>query len=554
MVEQNAEIPKQITEEENIVLSHVPKELANKMSDQDKLYRSDQALMDETKRQEYYYMEKHDPEETIMLAHERKYGLRAIRDAIKSFFSFKKKTVIEDYDKLATSENAEDRKLKLHHSLGTKLVDEGQKVMEIDVGGSGYYAFRKAHAGFFKRMDTGSEHFKATFGEKIDHAKKGGIFKKVKKMGSEDKRIERFNISGPLAMKGLIDGGDYSINNIAKYVSGLGQDYIKNVVSSEEWQAKPTPINLNIQGHSRGGVGSTIGVKRILDWTKEHHPEAMEFLKINFIQYDPVPGPDSFAQEKLMADLRQYSDNLNTTTITSTYVDHAAFFTPMQVRGQKRIIIQANNHSVGLADMDITQKDAKGDQKLHRKALIDPKTKQAYRGSGMNEMDNAVFMQDANGTLVRMRSYGEAHNIIKMSRKGALLQRSRAAVLYKMIKNWFIDNEYVDQTETDEEYFEQKAHVDEIMSRLLDHKRFRKDSDLMAGVKSSIQRVQQARQKEMDVKARRVIYEDAIKACKKYMEGRDPSTDAGKERLRMVGDVLSQLRAELFRINSRKPN
>ena len=540
--------------EENVMLKEVPKSLEEKMTGQDQIYRTDRDIMEATKRQEYYYMEQHDPVQTAKLAHEKKYGLKAIRDAIRNFFRFKKKDVFADYDKLATSENAEDRKLKLHHSLGTRLVEEGQNVMEIDVGGSGYYAFRKAHAGFYdKKPKTDTEHFKATFGAKVDHASKGGIFQKVKKVGAARKELERYNISGPLSVRGLLDGGDFSINKIAGYVHDLGQSYITSVMSSEEWEMNPTPITLNIQGHSRGGVGTTIGIKRILEWVKAYNPVALDFLKINYLQYDPVPGPDSFAEEKLKADLRPFAKNLNVTTITSTYVDHAAFFTPMQVRGQQRIIVQANNHSVGLADMDITQKDAVGRQKLHRKALIDPKTKQAYRGSGMNELPNAVFLQDANGTLVRMRSYAQARAIIDDSRNGAWLQGARADVIKKMIKEWFIDNEYVDNTETDEEYQEEKTRVDAVMDQLLDHRRIRKDSDLMESVKTTLQEVKNVRANpQLAERERKRIYKDAISACKNYMEKRDPSTKSGKERLSMVSDVLSQLRAELFRITNNK--
>lgn len=555
---ENSMIPEQVKPEENVMLKNVSRSLSDKMVAQDEVYRSNEALMEETKRQKYYYVEKHDAGKTGTLAHEKKYGLRAIRDAIKRFFGFKSKDVFAEYDKLASSEKEEDRKLELHHSLGTKLMDEGQNVMEIDVGGSGYYAFRKSHAGFFdKKMDTDSEHFKKTFGKKIDKAKKGGVFKKVKKtkVNGQERSFARYNISGPLSMKGLVDGGDFSINYIVGYVNSLSRDYISNVINSEEWKANPSTINLNLQAHSRGAVGTTVGIQVLMDWVKNKAPEALDYLKINYLQYDPVPGPDTMSSRNIKSDFREFSKNVNVTTITSTYVDHAAFFTPMHVRGQNRLIVQANNHSVGLADMDITQKDAMGNQKLHRKALIDPKTKQAYRGSGMNELPNAVFLQDANGTLVRMRSFAQAYHIIKDSRNAAKLQGARADVVNRMIKEWFIDNEFVDETETDEEYFEEKKRVDEVMDTLLEHKRIQKDSDLMVKVKDTLRDVKEARTNtEMTDKRRRQIYRDAIDACKAYMEDRNPSTNIGKERLAMVGDVLSQLRAEIHRINNSMPN
>ena len=53
---------------------------------------------------------------------------------------------------------------------------------------------------------------------------------------------------------------------------------------------------------------------------------------------------------------------------------------------------------------------------------------------------------------------------------------------------------------------------------------------------------------DLSKKAKTKVYNAAISACKNYMEAKNPSSTSGKERLAMVGDILSQLRAEKNRI------
>ena len=353
-------------------------------------------------------------------------------------------------------------------------------------------------------------------------------------------------------MGGAHDGGDYSIENIQNYVFNYGQEYFRNIFTNKDWQKNPEDVYLNIQGHSRGGVAVSLGVKRLMEWVQTQYPDFLPYAKFNLIQHDPVPGADVISDEKVKVDLRsKIGAAINATTFLSIQTEHYVLqFTPQEVRGQNRIILSAGMHSVGLSQGDDSQLDASGKQKVHRSALFDAKTKQAYRGSGVSEMPKGVFLQDRNGALLRMRSLSHAFHIVKDMREDVYSQRSRNTVTMRMIKNWFIDNEYVDETETEAEYLEEKAHTNETITKLLNSTWGFRDSSLMKKVKQSIREMQKARSnKELDADARIAVYDSVIKACKDYMEGRDPSTASGRERLAMVGDILSQMRAEKKRFS-----
>ena len=528
---------------------------AERLEVQDQLYQQDQRRQEQTRMQKDYQLRRYDPAQTQRTKHEKSSGLKAVRDAVARFFRFRKQNMFSEYDTIAQSEKEEDRRLNLHHALGTKLSSEGHEVLEIDVAGSGFLHFRRDASGFKGRKKTSDNpHFQQVIGTKINATKKGGIFRKEKKVGEgqRKKTVTRYNISGPLSLGGAHDGGDYSIDNIQNYILNYGKEYLTNIFTNSDWQNNPENVYLNIQGHSRGGVAVSLGVKRLMEWIQTQYPDYLPYAKFNLIQHDPVPGADVISGEKVKVDLRsEIEQAINATTFLSIQTEHYVLqFTPQEVRGQNRIILSTGMHSVGLSQGDDSQLDASGQQKVHRAALFDAKTKQAYRGSGVSEMPKGVFLQDENGALLRMRSLSHAFHIVKDMRENVYSQHSRNTVTMRMIKNWFIDNEYVDETETETEYFEEKAHTDDTITKLLGSTWGFRDSSLMKNVKQSIREMQQARSnKELPADARIAVYDSVIKACKDYMEGRDPSTDSGRERLAMVGDILSQMRAEKKRFS-----
>ena len=485
--------------------------------------------------------------------HERKHGLKSIRDAIRSVFSHRSQDQFKKYDELVTS--TEEEKVELHHSLGTKLMANGELVMELDIAGSGFKHFRSQQKGFKgKDIPSDSENFKKTIGERI-FGKDKGIFMKKKKVKDQDgqtKEMKRFNMSGP----GGLDFGDFNTDEIKNHIIVLGSNYFINTFNDERWKANPVNVNLNIQGHSRGAVATAEAVKFLLEFVQEKFPQYKDYVKINMIQHDPVPGGDNLTGEKVAIDMRGVKDMTNSTTVCSLYTEHTVLqFTPQEVRGQQRIILCNEHHSVGMDEGDASQKDVNGKQVVHRKALFDSKTGEAYRGSGVAELDKAVFMEDEHGVLVRMRSYAQAMQVINYSLKGKINEHGRKSVIEHMVKNWFIDNEYVDETETDEEFAEETIRVDAIIDELFDMDE--KDSTLMEVLKSSIMGVKNGRSRFIDngeypsahaKEMMMTMYEGAIRHCKEYMEQKNPYTPTGQKRLEMVSDILSQYRAEKKRM------
>ena len=129
-------------------------------------------------------------------------------------------------------------------------------------------------------------------------------------------------------------------------------------------------------------------------------------------------------------------------------------------------------------------------------------------------------------------------------------------VVSRMIKNWFIDNEFVDDKMTSREVLDSKREADAVEAKLMESKWAGRDRGEMKEVKREIAAVhekwtgvpeteQAFNEKKEDITA---AYDAVITACKKYMEAKDPSTDSGKERLEMVSKLLSQYRIEKEKI------
>ena len=187
---------------------------------------------------------------------------------------------------------------------------------------------------------------------------------------------------------------------------------------------------------------------------------------------------------------------------------------------------------------------------------INSKTGQAYRDTGYSEMPKGIFFRDENGAAVRMRSYGEAIRVMSKVNKGAKHQGRRHRVVERAIKEWFIDNDYVDETMSDRELMNMRKWVGERSdpnspSSIIFDKDV-KDSKEMEKLKSVLNNVEVNRlmtQSNFPDDASLVdVYQKGIEACKAYMESKNPRTDEGRRRLGAVSDYLSYYRAELHRL------
>lgn len=604
--------------EEQFQISGASKEKKIEIRQQDREYRQLSAAQQEaTRRQSTYHLTKQLGQEDARQLNEedrrnkyqRKKGLLSIRAVIREKIH---RRTYRRYNSAVQSQSLNDseRTLKLHHALGQKFADDDKNVLEIDCAGSSFDLFRKEHTGFHGKSDISSirkevkkraerlakfaglkelpkevvegmvqrevqaaqEHMKAVYGDEyrdqLDKKTKFSYRKKSKTSSKTGRDMTRYTLSGPIPLGGLVDWGDYEIEKTKQYVLTIAQDYIYDHLRKDGTLDKDIVINL--QGHSRGGVAAGVAVHILTEWLKS--PECAAFadkVKINLIQRDPVPGPDSrLAKDHDKMDLRipaqgggyTQDPHLNVTSLMSYHTDHTVFFKPQEVRGQQRIVVMQEKHGVGLDQGDGTQKDATGATKWHEMAGIDAATMQAYRGSGYSELGNGVWLMDEDNVLVRVRSYGEAVDVLRKVASKTFTQSDRHAVIERMIKNWFIDNDFVDDQLTAEEFADDLQTKVKLEDELFDSVWGFNDSDEMAEVKVAAldlrllmgkKRTDQKTFNEFKDKLDGSL-DRAIEACRNYMEKKDPVTSKGKMHLEHVSKLLSIYREEKAYLTSMK--
>lgn len=406
---------------------------------------------------------------------------------------------------------------KLHNSRGTKLLNDQRNVLEFDMAGSGYQGFpQQQHevGGKVKDKITGvvlsSEQVKKIWAERYgEEVEVKGKKRKFVRKKSKTKEVindetneketfekRRITMAGPLALGGILNAGEYKIENLREYMLELGSKYIleklpnamvfealckKKRESGEseesvkrfyegwmEWY-NYKPITLVLRGHSRGGVAMSHGAMMIQYWINENIPSFKDLIKFETVQYDPVSGPHMEKEKteisllggtekekkrlakKKMAPLNEDSNATVVYSLSTQYggvdflTNHiGGSFTPQIVKGAKRLILTPYNHSVGLRDLDISQKSET--QKNHRagytyaKKDANGKVKaDFYRSSGLNELEEGVFVADEEGILKKIDSYEAAMNFLDLAYKelGGDYQGHRHAAIRKAIKVWF---------------------------------------------------------------------------------------------------------------------
>ena len=508
----------------------------------------------EVNKKDTFMQPQFDPDSVVLSKHQKKFKIGSVRGAISKLLG---KDRYSGYDQTVSMKNETQTEVKLHHALGTKEVEKGERVVQIDCAGSTFKQFRSEHKGYQgKHNKQITQGFIDTFGTdyKTGEASMKGILAKEKYFEEQDITVPRYTIEGPGLLE--ITSKKFNMDTVSDHVFELVTGHIERIMAEDKWKAHPCNININIQGHSRGAIGETMGIKRVLKWLDEKFPYYMEgnprqYVKIHMLEFDPVAGGDVFRDKYKKHDLRDKDgrpqEGLNTTTVYSMHTEHEKGFTPARIRGQQRIILMADKHTVGLDSIDTSQREVQGDQKFHRPPVFDSKTGEAYRSSGFSEMPNGIFIRDENGAVVRMRSYAEAERVLKAVWQDTSGQEDRHEVILQAIKEWFIDNEYVDETMTKDE-----VHDMGIMLRDRDdansafsviyNTENNKDMEL---VKEAVTKVEYEHvfEKEINVETGVKFY-DAIDACRNYLENHKPSSEAERKRIAAVSEVLSLYRAE----------
>lgn len=279
---------------------------------------------------------------------------------------------------------------------------------------------------------------------------------------------KKVTMAGPLGAGGKLNIGDYSIENLREYMLKIGQSYLEPVIANwyrlkhsaeqaeadgkmkqhDELMAKIHPVSILLKGHSRGAVAVSHGAMMIKHWLHENYPEFEQYVKFETIQFDPVPGYLSHWNVKQEADIgdtseknvnslkkynmRPLGESAESTVVYSIHTQHDHLFTPQTLKGAKRVILTPANHFAGLTVVDSTQKNA------HVGAYTDAKTGEVYRSSGINALEEGVYIADERQVLVKVTSAAQARSILKSVLKDVgTKQDKRRNRIYEVVDTWF---------------------------------------------------------------------------------------------------------------------
>nr|MCR5097463.1 hypothetical protein [Lachnospiraceae bacterium] len=525
------------------------------------------------------------PEIVGLSAHQKNKKLGKVREAVTGKL---KRNAYARYDEVVKSAKQEDRSLDFYHSKGAEINRAGYNTLTIEVGGSGFEQLRKEQSGLKGQGDNlekpgAMKRFKRIYGERVKKYsgfftnlfesifhKKKGIFERSREDTQTDAKAKKFTISGPPS----VNMGGYDMQHINEYILKIGAEYLKPIYT--DWKKKndpntpPDPINIMLKGHSRGAAAISVGSKHLVEWARRAYGDTFaDAIHVNFIQRDPVPGMVTSDGEYGNIDLRGHKE-LNATTIYSIHSEHGDAYKPQLVRGQSRIILTAEKHGVGQDEVENTQKQFNKKDKYHERTYVDTgswrsaelnhlqigksRKLQAFRGSGLSDMEEGVYMRDENNALVRMRSYAEARRVIRAVKENATGQEARAEVVDQAIKNWFIDHEYVDSSYTGEEIQADHQRCRTLMGKLESQTGNYPDAAEFGSAMEAIRQVNGIEDSRVisDADAVRTLYsafDNAIEKIKAYMShdytSKDPEVvEIIDKRMERLSEILSLLRVE----------
>lgn len=436
---------------------------------------------DDTKAYKFIYYTQEQFEEKLKLKneHQRNKNLNLVSESIR-FVRGPQDHTYDNIKEIRTSLDESKRKRKLHYSRGTMLTNQGNNVLKFSLAGSGFEHFRADYADkklkgnnitpvnlakrFFKCVGHYLQFWKLwkptflsdgakreqkiveKFGEGNQVVNANG--KKLKKVRVKEqvknnaKKID-ISMAGSQMYFGLKNAGDYSMENIRKYVQFMGSKYLEpELRRAKENGIAPSQLQLPVilKGHSRGAVSAVEGAMMLNKWVADNYPEYQDSVKFELTQYDPVPGSDAskgvhhevdhLGRHNLENDLmKPLGANAETTVMYSLHGNHGEAFNPQIVKGAKRVIITPFEHSSGFKGADTSQEGEK-----HFRGYTDASTGEVYRNSGLNELPEGVYMVDEMNHLIRMKDMRELQKVMYHITKN-VPEKKRQEVRYEAIKD-----------------------------------------------------------------------------------------------------------------------
>ena len=494
--------------------------------------------------------------------------IRSIKDAIDEVIP----GAYNGVDKSLTDQEAEKREMDLVHAEGTKWLNQGHDVIEFDVAGSSFDQFRKEHEGVTGINKFDGDNAKLIYNEKLDE--KGYLWKSEREVLTGSLKEQRYakktkySIAGPagLNMNGL---SDYSIQATRKRIRDMGVQHLTNIFN--KWndelkngrEPKYYKVDLVFKGHSRGGVGASQGAMMLKYWLQTNYPEYVEYVNFHLTQYDPVPGWDvesSTADDMGRYDVKEYQGvnkgeftiegekmaplgAQSDTTVLYSMVNqddwmHKALFAPQEVLHAKRLILMPFTHDIGmdLQHIDTSQMKSDQNEKAHSMAFINATDNKVYRSSGLNELDEGVYVMDEHHVMVKVDSLAQLKNILMRTMPDTYEER-RARIL-RAAASIFGDRAQMDEYASVDH--QRNLNLAKSIENDSAGSKFRKPvQDILRDLRALLGK----KPGEDDISQILETYQEAIDLCSVYIEKRDEAkaTEKGRKRLEDIKEMHSAL-------------
>lgn len=261
----------------------------------------------------------------------------------------------------------------------------------------------------------------------------------------------KVNLSGPLAMGGSSNSGDYSIENLEKYVVNYADNWLKSKSDQLKAGGQIKPIHIHIKGHSRGGVAANESATLINQMVATKYPELKPYVDFELALYDPVPGFNSYREHAVVdhtsgeintpngkgKGLNSEPNSKNNVSVIYSMISnddfaHRHFFAPQEVKGANRVIMTGKNHDVGIYDVEGT----------HKAGFVYTGNGETYRGTGISQLPEGIFFCDEKNRLAKVKNAKQAQDIMEsaLNTQGKItrfFQKFREKLMGRVFKDHF---------------------------------------------------------------------------------------------------------------------
>lgn len=502
-------------------------------------------------RDDYIISEKTEEELeqfNLMEGHKKHKLSKSTRNAIKEVCGDE---IYDDIDEMSKG-TEQERTVRIHHSLGNKYLRSGEEVLEMDFAGSGFKEARKEYRGQHGKMFSDgtrntNDSIESEFGPLVKR-KDGTTYTylrcKKSKVKTDNKELSklRYTIAGPSPdNKGIYNFGEYSIESTRAYGKGFAKDFLQNTFDS--WKKNnetPHPVHINITGHSRGAVAAGESVRLINKWMDDQKKKIpgseknLDQVKFGLLLRDPVPG--FITNWRLGKQDFRKMPNVNATVFCSVAQEHKDLFFPLQnVRGAKRVIIGATGHDMDLGNIDFSQQRYSDDGITHKEGFYDAETGEMFRGSGVADMPDGVYIADDKFNMIRITSYSQVGKLIDAIYSGKKKQAGRVDTIHDMARNWFVDNNLKMSFADEDDYEAAVGKAAEIENKILGAK-----SSRLKPIKKALSDLEVVRRRGLSPEEIVKREQALIEAGKKYMaKTRIPNSGDSQYRMDLVSDLVS---------------